>query len=274
MALGILALGACAGIDSGSDRAAKNVGGLAQAAGDAGSAQAKLLAQARLPDEGREIAYTAELRVKTGDVSAASSRAIEIVEGASGFLFGQDADLEGDERTMFTFKVPPDRYERVLDELGQLGDVQSRTVKADDVTTQVVDLDGRLRTAQTSTERLRGLLTGAGDVAAVVALEGELTKREADVEAVQGRLRTLREQVDLATITLVLDERGVAAVSSDIPGFLAGMRGGWVALVDLLQVSATAVGAVVPFVPLVGLGVLAARHRRRRRAVPSAQPPE
>jgi uncharacterized protein DUF4349 len=235
--------------------------------------QPVILAQASSPAD-RQIAYTAELRLRTDDVERASSRAIQTVERNGGYLFGQDADLEGDVSGRLIFKVAPARFRSVLDSLARLGTVHSRIIKADDVTAQVVDVDGRLQSAETSAQRLRGLLAGAGDVAGVVAVEAELTKREAEIESMQGRLRTLREQVDLATITLQLGARDQVAVSGDIPGFSQGVRAGWVALVNTLKVSAAVTGSLLPFLPVVALPVVALRRHRRRGRLPAVASPE
>ena len=258
-------LAACGG-DNRSDKAAGIGPGIAS------DVQPVILAQASSP-AGRQIAFTGELRLRTDDVEGASSRAIRTVERSGGYLFGQGSNLEGDVSTRLTFKVPPERFRPVLDSLAEIGTLQSRTIKADDVTAQVVDVDGRLQSAQASAQRLRGLLAGAGDVAGVVAVEAELTKREAEIESMQGRLRTLREQVDLATITLQLGERELPAVSGDIPGFAEGLRAGGVALVNTLKVAATVTGALLPFLPLIALPVLALRRQRRRgRPVVVASP--
>ena len=49
-----------------------------------------------------------------------------------------------------TLKVPPDTFEPVVAGLVELGLPLKRASKAQDVTDQVVDLEGRLRTSQAS----------------------------------------------------------------------------------------------------------------------------
>jgi hypothetical protein len=255
---------------SGATRSDKSAAIGARAAGT--GVRGVLVSQANPPSD-RQIAYTGELVVRTDDVERASSTAIQAVERSGGYLFGQEADRTGDVSSRLTFKVAPERFRSVLDALARIGTVQSRTIKADDVTAQVVDVDGRLQNAQASAERLRGLLARAGDVTGVVAVEAELTKREAEIESMQGRLRTLRAQVDLATIVLQLGDRDQLTVSKDIPGFTQGVRAGGVALINTLKVSATATGALLPFLPLIALPALALRrHRRRGRSVAHASP--
>ena len=56
-------------------------------------------------------------------------------------------------------------------------------MKAQDVTTEVADVDSRLRTAQASVDRLRTLLGEARTAADLVVVEAALAKRESDLEA-------------------------------------------------------------------------------------------
>jgi hypothetical protein len=79
-------------------------------------------------------------------------------------------------------------------------------VSADDVTERVVDLESRIATAEASVERLRGFLEGATDIDAIAELEAQLLERETTLETLRGSLRTIRGQVDLATIFLTLTE--------------------------------------------------------------------
>ena len=108
----------------------------------------------------------------------------------------------------------------MLATLSSLGRPLRRQTKAQDVTEDVVDLSGRLKSATASADRLRGLLGQARSAGDIVALEGELAKREGDIESMQGKLRVLTSQVELATINLMLTERGDLQVSHDIPTFL------------------------------------------------------
>ena len=99
------------------------------------------------------------------------------------------------------------------------------------MTAEVVDAEGRLKTAQASADRLRGLLAEAKTPADVVAIESELAKRETDIETLQGRLRVLNDQVALATLTVRLTERNDLEVTN-LPGFRGGLRTGIVAVIN------------------------------------------
>lgn len=132
---------------------------------------AALSGQVPEPAAARSIAYTAALRVSADDLDAASRQAQTVAERSGGFLFGQDSDLVGAQRVALVFKLPPEHFQQVLTGLSDLGRVLDRSVKADDMTDQVVDLEGRLATARTSVERLRGFVGQARNVGEVAGVE-------------------------------------------------------------------------------------------------------
>lgn len=257
-AVGLLVVAVTTGC--GSDDKPSEVAG-SEAAGGSGPV---LLGQA---DAGRKVVYTAELDVRVSSVGKATTAAVEETKRAGGHLFSQTA--EKDSRTAdLILKVPSDRFEPLLSAISGLGHVLRRSVKAQDVTAEVVDVEGRLKNAQTSAERLRTLLAESKNVADVVAVEAELTKREADIESLQGRRRVLADQVDLATATVRLTERNDLEVSDDLPGFLDAFRSGGVALVNVGLAALVAVGFALPFTPLIAAGVWLRRRWRRRHPKP------
>ena len=161
-------------------------------------------------DIGRDIIFTADLRVSVPDVAAAGEEATGIVESLGGFVFGQETRGGDEPRTILTFRIAPNRFQQALDELGDLGELRNQNVSAEDVTGLVVDLESRIATAETSVERLRTFLAEATVVEEVAALETELLDREQELESLRGQLRTVQDRVALATITLTITEAGVA----------------------------------------------------------------
>jgi len=157
-------------------------------------------------DFGRDIIYTADITVAVTEVGRAGEQATQVISSLGGFLFGQRTVGSPEPMSVLTFKVQPESFQEALARLGEIGEVRSQTVSADDVTERVVDLESRINTAAASVERLRALLTEAADIETIVELENELLARETELESLRGSLRTLQEQVALATIVLTLTE--------------------------------------------------------------------
>ncbi len=161
-------------------------------------------------DTGRQIIRTANITAEVTDVAAASQQAINTVSSVGGLLFNQDTRVASNNveanRTTLVFRVPPADFQRVLNDLGGIGNVREQTIDATDVTGRVVDLESQIISTELSVERLRGFLAGATDLTQVAAFENELRNRETDLESLRGQLRTIQNQVSLSTITITFME--------------------------------------------------------------------
>ncbi|MBL1103706.1 DUF4349 domain-containing protein [Streptomyces sp. 5-8] len=250
-----LALAGCSGAgDSG--------GGSAKAASDADAAQAgapggtehgkATRAAPRLTPDA--IIRTASLTVEVEDVPKALRAARTTAEDAGGYVgsetTGRDAD--GHEHTRVVLRVPTGKYDEVLTGLQGTGRLVDRTAKAVDVTDQVVDVDSRIKSQRASVDRIRALMEKADKLSDVVALEGELSTRQADLEALLARQASLEDRTSLATITLSLSETPVRQ-ADDSPGFTDALSGGWHVFVAMLRWIALALGAALPFAALAAL---------------------
>jgi hypothetical protein len=272
VAAGIV-LGACShGVGEKGSSAARATQATAPGGSSAGAKN--VIAGAKVPEgqpltASRQIVYTAALQVRVKDVVRASDRAEVIVDGTGGYLFSQDANLQGHTDETLVFKVPPAQFANDLDRLGALGIPLDKRVGTNDVTDQVVDLDGRLQTATASANRLRALFGSATNVRDIVAIENDLTTRESEVESLQGQLRLVKNQVQLATITLSLTTNAPAhkATHKSKPSFTRALAAGWSAFVDTVRVTLAVIGATLPFLgfaAVVAAIVMAVRRRRRR----------
>lgn len=167
-------------------------------------------------DLGRDIIYTAWIEVEAVDVAAAAAQATQTIESLGGFTFGQQTSTRGRVYTTLTFKIRPAQFPVALERLSGLGELVDQTVSAEDVTGIVVDLNSRISTAEISVDRLREFLSNATDAEGVAELERELAQRETNLERLRGQLRTLRDQVDLATITLTITESTEAVPTTSV----------------------------------------------------------
>ncbi len=167
-------------------------------------------------DIGRDIVFRATVGVAVEDVAAAGREATQIVTSLGGIVFGQSSTVDPSPRTVLTFKILPEDFDDALEALAGVGDLVEQTISAEDVTDRVVDLESRISTSEASVLRLRGFLEGATDVQVIADLERQLLDRETTLETLRGQLRTLRDQVSLATITLTITEAGRDSLPTDL----------------------------------------------------------
>lgn len=231
---------------------------------------------ARVLPMGRDIVYRGELTVRVKDVSAAAARAEDLVIGMGGIVFGEESSTDPGRahasHASLTLRVPPTQFRPLLDRLARLGKPLTRSQTAEDVTGAVVDVRSRVASQRRSVARLQALLDRADTIGAIVQVEGELSRRESDLESLEAQQKKLADITDLATVdvTFVAPDVKVAPPADDKNlGFGNGLRNGLHALGAVVVVGLTGLGAAVPFVVcLVVLGLpawLLLRGRRRPR---------
>jgi Domain of unknown function (DUF4349) len=212
----------------------------------------------------RDVVRTGTMELTVEDIDAAATDVRRLATDAGGFVADERVRAR-DEEVDLTVRIPADRFDGVRGAIGELGDVAEQNVEARDVTAEVVDVESRIASLRASVVRVRGLLAQSGDVAQLALVEGELARREAELEALLGQQRMLRDQVDLATLTVHMSEDAAPSPSDDAPGFVDGLRRGWVAAVDGGRIALAVAGFFLPFAVPLALVVLGVRRWQRRR---------
>jgi hypothetical protein len=237
-----------------------------------GGAAGSVASVAAAVEERREIT-TAELTVRTRDVAAAVARVGRVVVAAKGYVSDERTSTEGGRtESTLTVRVPSAALDRVMDEAAAAGTALHRSRTGEDVSGTYVDTASRVRSQTASVERVRTLLARATTIGQVVQVEGELARREADLEALKARLQQLDDQTTLATLTVSLVPPPASAPPAQA-GFGGGLKAGWHAFGTSLSVALAVLGAVLPFAAfaaLVAVPAVVLLRRRRRPAVDAA----
>ncbi|WP_329284141.1 DUF4349 domain-containing protein [Streptomyces sp. NBC_00691] len=223
-------------------------------------------APSKAPARQQHVIRTASLSVEVADVTKALAAARTVTAGAGGHVENEETERadDGDVASRIVLRVPQERYDAVLTELAGTGKLLSRKADAKDVTGEVVDVESRIATQRASVARVRALMDRAERLTDVVTLEGELSRRQADLEALLAQRSSLRDRTSLATITLQLSEkeREPRAKESEEgrPGFLDALSGGWNALVGVVTWVVIVLAALAPWLA-VALIVFLVWHR-------------
>jgi len=230
------------------------------------------------PGTGEDAASIAKANADARrDAAGKASSGVRVIATSSGG-YVESADGSGWTMTI-TMRVPVERYEAVINKILALGVLTGRTESSQDVTADVVDMNSRVTTMTASVARIRTLLSKATRIGDVIAIESELAVREADLESLEQQQASLGGQVALSTVsvslTAVTDDPATRTADTTENGFVAGLASGWNALLDFLRWIGTAVGAVLPFLPLVAVAGLVGWWlvRRRPRGRGSPAPP-
>jgi hypothetical protein len=146
---------------------------------------------------------------------------------------------------------------------GEGGKQDESSITAEDLSKQVVDTEAHLRAKQVLADRLMTLLkTRNGPVADLVAAERSVSEVQEEIDTAQSWLAEARGRVDMSSIEISYRSGGMAT------GFFAPLSksvttmGGF--LGRSLSVIITGLAILLPWVLLIGGGVMLVRYLRRR----------
>lgn len=284
----VLGAAACSGSGAGSDGSGSSQG-MADSGGDtagdsagttdggsvaAPAGAAEPAAVAAVGDAQRAVVSTGTIAVRVEDLPSATTAVEGLTTGAGGSVAASQVGAAGeDQQAHLTLRVPSASFEDVQAGVAELGQQTDRSTTSTDVTAEVADVDSRVASAQAVLVTFRDRLPQARTIPDVLAIEGEIATRQADLEALQARQRVLADQVSLATLDVTLTQGApTSIVAASDPGFRGGLGAGWHALGEFLRVASLVLGAVLPFavpVAVVAVPVLLLRRRRSRAAAPA-----
>ncbi len=114
---------------------------------------------------------------------------------------------DGSPYISMSIRVPAERFDEVMDRLKAMavqGTSPTVSASAQDVTEEYVDLEARVQSLEAARDRLLELMRGAQTTEDLLMAEQQLTQREAEIEALKGRMRYLAETARLSQISIDL----------------------------------------------------------------------
>lgn len=273
----------------GGEADAQSLAGLDEAAADgAGSStSAREEVEQVDPADGvrRAVVRTGDLSMRADDVGQARFAVQRVADRYRGEVTEESTETDDDGDAAYArmvLRVPSGEFDQAIAALEEVGQDVSISTSADDVTTKLIDLHTRVETQRRSIARITVLFQQASSIRDIMAIESELSRRQADLESLERKRAYLSGQAAMSTITVGIEripEAKKAAAQTDDDGFLAGLSAGWGALKSFGIAAATVVGALLPWLVVLALvGVpawLLARSTRRRTPVaPAAEGPQ
>ena len=227
--------------------------------------------------ESRALISTGTVSLSSRDVADARFDVQKIVDRFGGEISDERSDTGDDgklSQVHLVVRVPAADFTRAMDALTGVADLEYSSSKSRDVTTQVIDVESRLRVQRRSIDRITELLDRAQNLRDIVLIEGQLTRRQATLDSLERQSAYLADQTSLSTVTVDVERTPVHRTQrhEDHTGFLAGLGAGWHGLTAVTVALATALGALLPFVGvalvLALLGWPLLRPLRRRNTTP------
>jgi len=205
----------------------------------------------------RAVISTGTVSLRSKDVAEARREVQRVVDAQGGDITDENTETDDAGTTSYSrlvVRVPSAKFSAAMLALEEAAELRSSTRGAEDVTTQVIDTDVRVRAQQASLKRVELLLSRAQSLKDIIWIESQLTSRQAELDSLTSQQAWLRDQTTFSTITVditAIKEKKKVEKEETAAGFLVGLEGGMKALGASASAIATVVGALLPFAILL-----------------------
>lgn len=224
----------------------------------------------------RAVIKTGVISLTNPDLDQARREATLLLDRFGGFVAQEETSHNRSGKvssSRLVVRVPTSEFGAAMDAFSGLGKVELAEQNSEDVTTEVIDVEARIRAQEISLDRLEGFLQRSAALEDIIRLESEIAQRQQELDSLKARQTYLEDQTTMSTITVHMSIPEPVIKPPDAledAGFLAGLKGGWNALKIFFVAVSTMLGAALPFVVVLAVvGVplwLLARALTRRRA--------
>ena len=174
-------------------------------------------------------------------------------------------------------RVPEALFDTAIKRFSKLGDVQSAATSSEDVTSQFVDLQARLRHYRAVERRLVGFLQQTTTVNQMLTVQDRIDKVQLTIEELSAQIKSLSETTTYGTLSVYVTEKDRPATAVNSSNSFGGTLDNSIALLGrAVRVTGLVLTALAPFIVVFGaVGALVwyvvrkVRRSRRRTATPT-----
>ncbi|MCX6400852.1 MAG: DUF4349 domain-containing protein [Propionibacteriales bacterium] len=225
----------------------------------------------QLEIEGAAVISTGTVSLEAKDVGDARIEVRKIIDKYRGTLAEQETST-GDKGEVtsarLVVRVPSDRFADAMLDLEGIATLVNSDSSGQDVSTEVVDVEARVRAQRKSVSRIEALLARAESLEQIVTIESQLSSRQAELDALLARQTYLADQTSQSTISVYIEQPHGDVDDEEeetADGFLGGLQDGWDSFVSGFGAVLTVVGFSLPWLALLLLIGIPARVLLKRR---------
>ena len=157
----------------------------------------------------RKIIYTGEIHLACESLDIATEKLESRIKSFGGYIgnASHNGNRGAVRESTWMIRLPAEKFDSFIKFAVTIGELQSNSRQAQDVSEEFYDVEARLKNKKIEEARLVELLKkSTGKLSEILTVEKELSRVREEAERIEGRLRFLRNQTDLSTITVTIQE--------------------------------------------------------------------
>jgi hypothetical protein len=164
----------------------------------------------------RKLIKTGNLTFETSDLNKTKVTIESLVKANNGYI-ANDSEYKTYDRISNTIslRIPSDKFDNFIVEISKgVEKFDNKNINISDVTEQFLDVEARLKTKKALEVKYLEILKKAKTVREILDVERELGKLRGDIEATEGRLNYLKNQVTFSTLSITFYKKVAESESS------------------------------------------------------------
>ncbi|MDD1705255.1 MAG: DUF4349 domain-containing protein [Methanoregula sp.] len=216
-----------------------------------------------------KIIRTASVTLEVQDIGSAAGQFEEMANAQGGYLSSSTLNKDGDRHTgTVVIRVPQGQFTALLNGVKSVGIVKYLSTKGEDVTEEYVDLLAQKEALKAQLAQYYVIMQKATRISDIVAIQQQIDRVQTDLNRLEGRLKYLNDRIDLATITITLQEPAPREIHTN-PGhsFADPVNRGIEGLYSMIDATIVTVVTFLPFITLAGIGIAIYGYKKKQQPV-------
>ncbi len=163
--------------------------------------------------DGTKIITTANIQLETLDYEKATKEIVNITSNLKGYISASNISYnsiipnnQNARYASYSLKVPRENYNKLIEELKNIGNIVYSTTESMDVSNEYRDTEARVKALQIREDRLMDLLSKAQNLSDIIKLEQELNNVIYEKEMLTGNLNQIDDKVNYTQVNVELSE--------------------------------------------------------------------
>ncbi|MEP6647961.1 MAG: DUF4349 domain-containing protein [Saprospiraceae bacterium] len=156
-----------------------------------------------------KIIRSGSINISVHDALKIRNEVEAIIKTFKGYIGNEQLD-NNDYQTNYhlQIRVPVDQLDALVASLEALdGTVINKSINANDVTEEYIDLESRLTNKKAYLDQYRQLLKNAHSIEDILKVQEQIRVLQEEIESAEGRLKYLTNQTDLSTLDVTLTQQ-------------------------------------------------------------------
>ncbi|CAG0959117.1 hypothetical protein FLAV_00601 [Flavobacteriales bacterium] len=189
--------------------------------GEVGIEQQNLIAERKLIKEG-------SITFETENVQKSKERIFKSLKEVNAYVANENTYTYSDKQEYrMVIRVPAGQFDVLLSNISNIASkIDSKNVDVLDVTEEYIDIEARIKTKKELENRYKEILKQANKVEEILSIEKEIGQLRTEIEAVEGRMRYLKDKIGYSTLTVTFYQKINAAFGFSLK-LTQGIKNGW-----------------------------------------------